>query len=136
MGEVRVKVRLTNYFEQRLAERGSLDPASVHSLETDALVDTGATRAILPRAVADALHLELDGETVATYADGRVELVPRSDAVRLEIMGRDALEETAVLGDEVIIGQLVLEAMDLRVDCKNQQVIPNPKHPDGPAFRV
>lgn len=41
-----------------------------------------------------------------------------------------------VLGDEVIVGQLVLESMDLRVDCGNQQVIPNPKHPDGPVFRV
>ncbi|MFN2508549.1 MAG: aspartyl protease family protein [Chthoniobacterales bacterium] len=136
MGEVRVKVKLTNLIEESLARRGLLDPGTVHSIEADALVDTGATRGIIPREVADALHLDLDGETVATYADGRTGVVPRTDPVRVEVMGRDAVEEVIVLGDEVVIGQLVLEAMDLRVDCKNQQVIPNPKHPDGPAFRV
>ena len=136
MGEVRVRVKLTNYLEQRLAGRGLFDPANVHSIEANALVDTGATRAILPRHIAEALQLELDGETVATYANGRSEVVPRTDVLRVELMGREAVEEAAVLGSEVVINQLVLEAMDLRVDCRNQQVIPNPAHPEGPAFRV
>jgi hypothetical protein len=30
----------------------------------------------------------------------------------------------------------VLEKLDLLVDCKGQQVIPNPQHPDGPVLRL
>ena len=36
-------------------------------------------------------------------------------------------EETLVLGSEVLIGQTVLESLDLRVDCTNHRVIPTPR---------
>jgi len=51
-------------------------------------------------------------------------------------MGRDTSEEAMVLGDEVLIGQTVLEKLDLLVDCRNQRVVPNPAHPDQPVTRV
>ena len=40
------------------------------------------------------------------------------------------------LGDEVIIGQTVLEKLDLFVDCIHQRVVPNPAHPDQPVSKV
>jgi hypothetical protein len=40
------------------------------------------------------------------------------------------------IGDEILIGQVVLELMDLLVDCKNQQLIPNPKNPDYPVAMI
>jgi hypothetical protein len=40
------------------------------------------------------------------------------------------------LGDEVIIGQTILEVLDLHVDCNQQRVIPNPAHPDQPIVKV
>ena len=136
MGEVRVKVRLTNYVEERLAERGLLNGGKVHTCEVDALVDTGSARAILPRKVVEALHLEFNGEAVATCADCRTSVVPLAEIVRFDVLDRSTVQEVLVFGDEVILGQVVLETMDLRVDCRNQQVIPNPAHPNGPTFRV
>jgi hypothetical protein len=41
-----------------------------------------------------------------------------------------------VLGDMVLIGQTVLETLDLLVDCKNQRLIPNPENPEMPVLRV
>jgi len=41
-----------------------------------------------------------------------------------------------VLGDEVIIGQTVLEVIDMFVDCVNQKLIPNPAHPDQPVVKI
>jgi hypothetical protein len=41
-----------------------------------------------------------------------------------------------VLGDEVIIGQTILEVLDLQVDCRNQKLIPNPAHPDQPVVKI
>jgi len=39
-----------------------------------------------------------------------------------------------VLGDEVLIGQTVLEKMDLLVDCARQKLVP--AHPGGPINKL
>ncbi len=41
-----------------------------------------------------------------------------------------------VLGDEVIIGQTVLEVIDMMVDCVNHKLVPNPAHPDQPVVKI
>jgi hypothetical protein len=41
------------------------------------------------------------------------------------------------VGDEVLIGQVILEKLDLLVDCKkNRRLIPNPAHPDYPVAMI
>ena len=45
-------------------------------------------------------------------------------------------EETLVLGSEVLIGQTVLESLDLLVDCTNHRVVGNPAHPDQPVIKI
>ncbi len=42
MGEVRVKVKLTNAFDEGLARRGKIGKDEIRRYEADALVDTGA----------------------------------------------------------------------------------------------
>jgi clan AA aspartic protease len=136
VGEVRVTVRLTNATDEALARRGVLAPDQVRTCETDALVDTGAVRTILPRHLADRLGLNLRGQRTVTYADGRGEIVNLTEAIVVELQGRDTTDEALVVGDEVLIGQTVLEKLDLFVDCKGQRVIQNPRHPNGPVSRV
>jgi len=73
---------------------------------------------------------------VVEYADGRKETVGVTEPLLFEIAGRDTPEEALVLGDDVIIGQTVLEKMDLFVDCLNQRLVPNPAHPDQPVSKM
>jgi hypothetical protein len=40
------------------------------------------------------------------------------------------------MSGEVLIGQVILEKLDLLVDCKNQRLIPNPAHPDYPVAMI
>jgi len=136
MGEVRVRVKLTNPFDETLAAMGQLDPSAVRSYEADALIDTGAVRCVVPAAVVDQLGVRRVGTRNAEYADGRVEEVDVVDGIRFNVMGRETWEEALVLGDEVLIGQTVLEKLDLWVDCVNQKLVPNPAHPDQPVTKV
>jgi hypothetical protein len=53
MGQVHARVLLTNHRETVLARLGQLNASQVHRYETEALIDTGATRCTLPSAVAD-----------------------------------------------------------------------------------
>jgi len=136
MGEVRIKVKLTNATDEDLVRRGMLAKDQMRVYEAQALVDTGAVRSVVPPHVVEKLDLGIRGTRIAEYADGRKDTVKVTGPVIFDVMGRDTLEEALVLGDEVLIGQTVLEKLDLLVDCANQRVIPNPAHPDQPVTKV
>ena len=136
MGAVRVQVKLTNAVDEELVNRGLLNPTLLRVCETQALVDSGATRTVLPSSIVQQLGLRIRGQEIAQYADGRQEVVGLTGPVIIELLGRETIEATMVTGDEVLIGQTVLETLDLLVDCKNQRLIPNPTHPDQPVLRV
>ena len=136
MGEVRVKAKLINAVDEDLVRRGMLQPEQIRVYEADALVDTGAVRTVLPQHVVDRLGLAVRGQRVAEYADGRKEAVSVTGPLIIDLEGRDTLEEALVLGDEVLIGQTVLEKLDLFVDCQRQRLVPNPAHPDQPVTKV
>ena len=136
MGEVRVKVKLTNGSDQMLAEAGTLARAQVRSCEVEAMVDTGAVRTVIPNHVLQHLGTQPRGQRVAEYVDGRKEAIGMTEPIILDILGRDTSDEALVLGDEVLIGQTVLEKLDLHADCANRRLIPNPAHPDQPVTKV
>lgn len=136
MGQVHVRVVFTNAREAVLARLGHLEVHQIHHYETEALVDTGATRCVLPPFVADQLGLVRLGRTAAQYADGRFEEVDTTEPFLLEIMGRQTGVMAMVLGQHVLLGVTVLEELDLLVDCARQRLIANPAHPDQPVFRV
>ncbi len=136
MGEVRSETKLTNAIDEALARRGQLAPDQVRSYKADALIDTGSVRTVLPIYVVQQLGLAIVSQQVAEYADGRKDAVGVTEPVDITLNGRSTVEDALVLGDEVIIGQTVLEKLDLLVDCANHRVIPNPAHPDQPVSKV
>lgn len=136
MGEVRVKVKLTNAFDEGLARRGQIKNDEIRTYEADALVDTGAVSSVIPQFVMKRLGVLPIRRRVAEYADGRKEAVDVTEPIVFDIDGRETTESAMVLGDEVLIGQTVLEVLDLLVDCNNHRVVPNPAHPDQPVVKI
>lgn len=136
VGEVRVQVRLINAADRVLVRRGQLAPDRIRRYEANGLVDTGAVRTVVPAQVAEALDLGIEGRTVVEYADGRQDVVGVTEPVIVEVMGRETAEDALVLGDEVLVGQTVLEKLDLFIDPVNRRVVPNPDHPDQPVTKV
>ena len=57
-----------------------------------------------------------------------------ADGVRFEIMDRRSSDDALILGDEVLIGQTLLEKMDLLVDCTRQRLVP--AHQEGPVNKL
>lgn len=136
MGAVQVQVRLTNAVDEELINRGLLNPDLLRIHETQALVDSGATRTVIPNFVVQELGLRIRGQEIAQYADGCQEVVGLTGPVIIEVLGRETVEAALVIGNQVLIGQTVLETLDLLIDCKHQCLIPNPDHPDHPVLRV
>ena len=127
---------MTNTLDRALARRGQIGLNDVRTYEADALIDTGAVSSVVPANIMSQLGLQSDGQRVAQYTDGRNEVVQLTEPITFIIFGRESAEGAMVLGDEVIIGQTILEVLDLLVDCNRRQVIPNPVHPDQPIVKI
>jgi predicted aspartyl protease len=136
LGEVRLKVKLTNSIDEALARRGQIKKEKIRSYEADALVDTGAVSSVITANVMKQLGVLAIGHRLAEYADGRKDRVELTEPITFDITGRTTTEGAMVLGDEVIIGQTVLEVIDMFVDGVNQKLIPNPAHPDQPVVKI
>ncbi|MBI1766155.1 MAG: clan AA aspartic protease [Acidobacteria bacterium] len=136
MGEPRVKVLLTNATDLELAQLGHISAEQVRRYEADALADSGSVCTILPPEVVARLGIRIRGQRTAEYADGRQESVGLTAPLLIDIAGRETADEAMVLGEEVLIGQTVLEKLDMLVDCANRRVIRNPAHPDQAVNKV
>jgi hypothetical protein len=62
--------------------------------------------------------------------------VALTEPIYFDWQGRETEDAALVLGDEVLIGQTVLEKLDLLADCANHRLIPNPAHPDQPVSKI
>ena len=138
MGEIRSRVALENQRDRILAEAGHLDLARVRRIEIDALVDAGALMTLLPQDVVEALGLPLDGNIIVTLAnEERVEL-PRARLLSLTLSGRQ-MDTDCLVGPpqcEPLIGQLVLERLDLIIDPVTRRVSPRPESPFLPSLKL
>jgi len=133
MGAIRVSVKLTNAGDETLVSRGSLAPQLLRVCETQALGDTGALTLVIPPDIREQLGLRIRRQQIARYANGFEESIGVTDPVIVDCAGRQTAVEALVVGDEVLIGQVVLKLLDLLADCKNQRLIPNPANPDYPV---
>ncbi len=136
MVKVRVKVKITNAADEALARRGKIADEEIRTYDAEAMIDKGAVQTVIPADVVKELGLDTPRQRGVEYADGRNEVVPVTEAVVIEIINRETSDEALVLGDEILIGQTVLEKLDLHVDNANQKVIPNPAHPHQAVTKV
>jgi clan AA aspartic protease len=135
MGQLLVQVTLSNMRELVLARLGHLTPAQVHTVETEALVDTGAMHLVVPDTLADQLGLLRLRTQAVTMADGRDGVYDQTEAVTIALLGRAFDVSALVMGHTVLLGAMVLEGLDLAVDPVRQRLMPNLGTWDQPLFR-
>lgn len=109
---------------------------SLQPMEIRALADTGALMLCVPEHVAVQLALEKEAEREVTTADGRRAKVPYVGPVRVAFDGRSCFVGALVLGDEVLLGAVPMEDMDLVVSPALRTVTVNPDSPNLPHARV
>jgi clan AA aspartic protease len=107
----------------------------VHTLETEALVDMGATHLVVPPAMADQLGLVRLQTQAVTMADGRDGVYEQTEPVTVEVLGRAYALSALVMGHTVLLGAIVLEGLDLAVDPVRQRLMPNLGTWERPLFR-
>ncbi len=96
-----------------------------------ALVDNGAMHLCIPEALSRQLNLAAERVRRVTFADGRSVEAPYVGPVRVEVAGRTCFVGAMVFGDEVLLGAIPMEDLDLLVDPTRQELVP--RDPRGPA---
>lgn len=99
-------------------------------VQVEALVDTGAVYLCIPEHVRVQLNLEESDRKEATLADGRKALVPYVGPVRVRFKNRIAFTGALVMGDQVLLGAIPMEDMDLVVLPKEHRLDVNPASPN------
>ncbi|MEW6481616.1 MAG: aspartyl protease family protein [bacterium] len=131
MGKIVVEMKIKNLFDEVRAKAGIIKKEEIRKVMVDALVDTGATMLSLPIGIIEKLGLEEAGTREVRTANGIVTRRVFSE-VRVEIQGREGGFQVLELPVDVLplVGQIVLEQLDLYPDPQNQRLTGRPDAPD------
>lgn len=136
VGRVSVRMEVVNFFDVALERQGLLKPDQVRRQSVDGIVDSGAAKLVLPQAVVKQLGLPLSDRVTVRYADGRTAQRHEAEGVYVQLLGRHGTF-TAVVEPKrtsALIGAIVLEDLDLLVDCQQQRVVP--RDPHGAIYEI
>ena len=119
MGLVNGKVLLKN---PRLPELAPVDVM--------ALADSGAVHLCIPEHIQIQLKLEAIDDKEVTLADGSKRLVPYVGPIEIRFKNRVGFAGALVMGDQVLLGAIPMEDMDLIIIPKTRTLDVNPDSPN------
>jgi clan AA aspartic protease len=119
MGLIRGTFQLLNPLSQELAP-----------LVVSALADTGAVHLCIPEHVALQLQLQELEKREVVLADGHRRTVPYMGPVEVRFRNRRCFTGAMVLGNEVLLGAIPMEDMDLVLQPQLQSIDVNPESPN------
>jgi len=99
-------------------------------LEVDALVDTGAWHLCIPEHLYIQLGLDVGMKKEVTLADGSRQEVPYAGPIELRFKNRVGYFGALVMGDQVLLGAIPLEDMDLVIIPSTRMLDVNPDSPN------
>ena len=126
MGRFAVGIELANNRDLLKAEDGELPEVKVRRIRIRGVVDTGASRLVIPKSVVEQLGLKVTGKVGVRYADGRRAVRSVVDNVHVSLLGRSSVFKATVepKRDSVLIGAIVLEDLDFLVDPQQERLLP------------
>ena len=68
--------------------------------------------------------------------NGHVEEVDMTEVFTVTMLGRETEISAMVLGEHILLGVVLLEDLDLMVDCNRNRLVPFQGTWDQPVFRV
>ena len=99
-------------------------------VEVVALADSGALHLCIPEHIQIQLNLEAIDHKEGTLADGSAKLVPYVGPVELRFKNRVGFAGALVMGDQVLLGAIPMEDMDLIIIPKTRTLDVNPDSPN------
>lgn len=138
MGEIRPKVRLENAVDIALLRRGQIAREAVRVREIEAVADTGAVMNLLPQDLVEYLGLDIIDKRIVLLADDRKIELPVAGNIWLTVAGRSMTADCLVgpPGCEALLGQIIMENLDLIADPLKRTLTPRPESPNLATIKM
>ncbi|MCX6251366.1 MAG: clan AA aspartic protease [Bacteroidetes bacterium] len=105
-------------------------------MKVRSMVDTGALMLCIPDHVRVQLQLEEVEKREVTIANGQKQLVSYVGPIQVRFENRSCFVGALVLGDDVLLGAVPIEDMDLIVIPSARKITVNPQSPNFPHAMV
>ena len=125
MGTVYATLQLSNPL------RPDLSP-----IQVEALVDSGAVNLCVPDAVRRELGFDIDDSRIVEMADSSLVEVGVVTPVNIRFESRRTTTLALVIGDEVSLGAIPMQDMDVLIDPRNERLILPPDRPNFALSKV
>lgn len=102
----------------------------IKPLEVEALVDSGAVHLCIPEHIQIQLKLEEIDKKEVILADGERKLVPYVGPIQINFKNRIGFAGALVMGDQILLGAIPMEDMDLVIIPKKRILEVNPDSPN------
>ncbi len=97
MGEVKEKIKLTNFGDVRVYERNLIKRSEIRKLDVEMLIETGATMLTITEDFAEKLGIKKEKEILVPLADESIHKHFKGRGVLVEIGDRACVKDCVIL---------------------------------------
>jgi predicted aspartyl protease len=121
-----MRMHLANNEDLVAVQFGVMPLDDVRRFEVNGVVDPKALRVVLPQVAMDALGLPESWRAKTRYADGSIKERSFIKNVSITLCGRESVFSAVIEPGrtDALIGAIVMEELDLIVDCVTGQLLP------------
>jgi clan AA aspartic protease len=125
MGTAYAEITLRNAGDIDAAEKGFIEEKDIHQARVRAMADTGAGTLVINEEVCQQLGLRIEGLRGATFANEMRQICKITAPVQIQWKNRIVSCNALVVpgSDEVLLGAIPLEGMDLMVNPVDQELV-------------
>jgi clan AA aspartic protease len=129
---------LSNSYAGISVKQGNFPGENVRKMEVNALIDSGARTLTINEEIAKQLELEVQEQIEVVLADGSYRKCDYAGPVYIRFENRTACVRALVLpgADEILLGVIPLEEMDVIIDPLSEQLVVHPDRPHRAQMKV
>ena len=138
MGLVYAEIELLNGDDLAFHRRGSLPETEIRRITSNALVDSGALDLVINEEVQQQLNLPVLHQRTIWLADETQREVDMVGPVEVRFENRSTIVKAIVLpgAEDVLLGAIPLEGLDVFIDPVRERLVVNPKSPNIATSQV
>ncbi|HEV8426391.1 MAG TPA: aspartyl protease family protein [Pyrinomonadaceae bacterium] len=138
MGLVYAEIEISNLEDLILNRHGILPESEIRLVKTKALVDCGALDLVINEEARQRLDLPSQGKRAVKLADETIRYFDMVGPVEVRFESRTTIVNALVIPqtDEILLGAIPMEGLDVFIDPARERLVVNPESPDIPMSKV
>jgi predicted aspartyl protease len=136
MSTFKEEITLANARDVGNVREGLIADTKIRKITIEAVPDTGAWTLVINEETRQKLGLAIEGSIASTLADGSTTTYNQTEAIKIQWKDRSTTQQALLVpeADDILLGALPLEALDLMVDPVNERLAG--VHGDQPLHRL